>query len=252
VTRVVAALDASAAAGPVLATARALAKHLGAAVDAVHALEDGNEAPRAVATRAKLTLRTLRGPTVPTLVRVARAADVDMLVLGARGTEAGARPAGSVALAIVAALDKPVVVVPPHLAHPGRLERVLVPLDDTEATAGALRATIEFARSCELDVVVLHVHVVERLPLFEDQPQHERASWATEFLARNCPPGHELRFERRVGRPEEVLLRVAVETDVDLIALGWSQDFSAGRAAVVRATLARSSVPVLLVPVFQG
>jgi nucleotide-binding universal stress UspA family protein len=248
-SRVLAALDTSAASRPVLATALVLGSHLGAEVEVVHVLEDGGHAVRDLAAEAGVPFHARTGPTVAALVAAASEPDVVTMVLGARATETGRRPAGRVALAVVTQLDKPVVVVPPHLATPGRLERVLVPLDDTRETAEALRETIEFARGRRFEVVVLHVHEEGALPLFEDQPQHELESWAQEFLARNCPGARELRLERRVGSPADQLLDVAREADVDLIALGWSRRLDPGRAAVVRETLAESHVSLMLVSV---
>ena len=58
-----------------------------------------------------------------------------------------------------------------------------------------------------------------------------------------------VRLETRVGRIDELVPLVAEECDCDLIALGWSQELSPGRAPVVRGTLERSHRPVLLVPV---
>ena len=43
-----------------------------------------------------------------------------------------------------------------------------------------------------------------------------------------------------------------MESSCDLIALGWSQELSADRAPVVRETLARANLPVLLVPVLTA
>jgi hypothetical protein len=51
------------------------------------------------------------------------------------------------------------------------------------------------------------------------------------------------------GRIGEVIPLVAAESSCDLIALGWSQELSANRAPIVAETLARSNIPVLLVPV---
>jgi hypothetical protein len=48
-----------------------------------------------------------------------------------------------------------------------------------------------------------------------------------------------------------IVLHVLVEVEVaqpDLLALGWSQSLAPGRAPVGREALARSPVPVLLVP----
>ncbi len=248
-TKVIAAIDSSAAARPVLAAAAAIGGLLDAEVEALHVREDGDRAPRAQAQAAGLSLRTIAGPTVAGIVRAARPEDVVAVVLGARGTPGGRRPAGRTALEVITALGKPLVIVPPSAARPDRLLRILVPLDGTKETAEALQGTITLARGRELEVVVLHVHDEASLPPFEDQPQHETETWAREFLARHCPcPPEELRLELRIGSPPDYVVRVAREADVDLVALGWSQDLSPGRAAVVRATLARSPVPVLLIP----
>jgi hypothetical protein len=48
--------------------------------------------------------------------------------------------------------------------------------------------------------------------------------------------------------PGEHVLRVARDALVDMVALGWSQTLDEGHATVVRAVLAGSSIPVLLVP----
>ena len=58
-----------------------------------------------------------------------------------------------------------------------------------------------------------------------------------------------VRLETRIGRAAELVTDVAERSGCDLIALGWSQELEAGRAPVVRATLARSRLPVMLVPI---
>jgi nucleotide-binding universal stress UspA family protein len=248
-SRVVAAVDRSAAVRPVLSVAGELSRLVGAQVEAVHVREEGDRPPDGEALAAGAVLREVEDPVVESLLRAARPADVEAVVIGARGTPGGRRPVGGTALELITRLEKLLVVVPPNALHPGRLERVLVPLDGTPETAAALRRTIEIARGGELDVVVLHVLEETSLPLFEDQPQHETAVWVAEFLARECPaPAEELRMELRVGAPDDWVVRVAEEADADLIALGWSRNLSEGRARVVRATLTASRVPVLLVP----
>jgi hypothetical protein len=102
----------------------------------------------------------------------------------------------------------------------------------------------------ELEVVVLHVLEEARLPSFTEQPQHESNEWAREFLHRYCPTGvGKVQLEFRVGETAHLVAVVAEEFDVDVIALGWAQELAADRAPVVRATLARSTRPVALVPV---
>jgi nucleotide-binding universal stress UspA family protein len=249
---VLAALDNSLAARPVLATALALADLLEAAVEAVHVQADGDVTARGAADAASVHLRTCPGPVAERLVDEGEGDDVIAVVIGARRTPGHARPLGSTALTVATALSKPVVVVPPDAPTPAALRCILVPLEGSASTSLAPRSIIELAGGAKLDVLALHVHDEDSIPAFTDQPQHEQAAWAHEFLARYCPWGiGGVRLETRVGRSEELIPLVAEESGCDLIALGWSQEL-AGRAPVVRAALERARVPVLLVPVVIG
>jgi nucleotide-binding universal stress UspA family protein len=251
--KVIAALDNSLAAQPVLATALAFAKMLGADVEAVHVPTDHARVARSVARAAGLELRLLPGPVVERLSEVAEDEQVAGLVLGARGTPAGRRPLGGTALALATSISKPVVVVPPDARPRDELRRVLVPVEGTRSAALTPRAIIRLAAQEELDVVVLHVREEDALPAFTDQPQHEQRAWDAEFLRRYCPWGiGRVRLELRLGRAEDVVPLVAAEEDVDVIALAWAQELAEGRAAVVRSALMRGGRPVLLVPVDVG
>lgn len=251
-SKVLAAIDNSAAAGPVLSAARAVAGLLGVEVEAVHAPEDGYRTALAAAEAAGVPFRITETPGVPGLVEAAEGSDVAQVVLGARGTHGGRRPAGHVALILARSVRKPLVVVPPDVPLPVVLHRILVPLDGTLATADALAATVRLACRSKLDVVALHVHQHAALPLFSDQLQYEFEDWAREFLRRYCPHPELVRLETRVGVVGEHVLNVARDAGADLIALGWSQQLDVGRAAVVREVLAGSSMPVLLVPIGAG
>lgn len=100
---------------------------------------------------------------------------------------------------------------------------------------------------------MLHVRDEAALHAFSDQLHHEGSAWVEEFLVRFCPvPPQEVEVELRVGVPEEEVATVARETGADLIALGWRQQLASGRAAVVRAMLSSSEVPVLLIPLESG
>jgi nucleotide-binding universal stress UspA family protein len=247
---VIAAIDNSMAARPVLATAGAVARFFDATLAAVHVRQNGYETARRAAEEARVSLRLLDGPTVAALAEVARRDEVEALVVGARDTPAGGRPAGRTALQVIESLSKPVVVVPPLCRTPPRLQRVLLPLEGTARTSLAPTALLELAHDADVDVDVLHVHDEASLPLFTDQPQHETEAWTEEFVARYCPYGlRSINVELRVGRPEEEILRAVDETGVDLLALGWNQTLLPGRGAVVREVLARASTPVLLIPV---
>jgi len=253
-SRVVAAIDNSAAARPVLAAAATIARLLRADLEAVHVRENGDVAARAAATAAGIPLEELLvgelpGSKIRALLEAAEPTDVEAMVVGARATRIGALPAGHVALELIVSLRKPLMVVPPHAVVVEPFKRILVPLDGTPATAAALARTIELAHESEVDVIALHVHTEHTLPLFSDQPHHELEIWRREFLARNCPGADNVRLEVRVGIPGEHVLRAAAENEANLIALGWAQNLEEGRATVVREALERSDVPILLLPV---
>lgn len=249
-TKVIAALDNSLAAKPVLATAIALARLLGAEVEALHVTSDGDRNARGAAEAAGVELQTRSGPVVEQLREAGGSNEVLAVVLGARGTPAGRRALGSTALAIATSLAKPVVVVPPDAAATAVLRRVLVPVEGGLSATLTPRAIVQLVEGTELDVVLLHVHDEGSLPAFTDQPQHEQPAWTDEFLRRYCPWGiGRVQLELRVGRTAELVPRVAEETRVDLIALGWAQELAEGRAPIVRTALTQTRLPVMLVPV---
>ena len=249
-SKVLVALDNSVAAKAVVASAHALATLLDAGVEALHVRVNGDRTARNTAEAAGLPFHTVSGRVIDQLVEAGEAEDVVALAMGARGTAAARHPLGSTAAAVASIVAKPVLIVPPHADPAPVVRSVLVPLEGTLSSSLAPRAIIELAAEAEIEVLALHVHDQSSLPAFTDHPQHEQPAWEREFLRRWCPSGIEaLRLETRVGRSGEVIAEVAEHRDCDLIALGWSQELSAGRALVVRETLERSRRPVLLVPV---
>lgn len=249
-TKVIAALDTSLAANPVLRTAVALSEALGAAVEAVHVPANGDRVARSAADALDVPYRTTSGPVEERLVEIGQESDVVALVLGARGSPLARRPLGGTALAVATASSKPVVVVPPETRARDRLQRVLIPLAGRDMEHHTPRAIVALAEGEELEVVVLHVLDEASLPSFTDQPQHEYEARVHEFLLRYCPWGiGKIRFEMRIGRREELVPAVADEVDADIVALGWAQELEPDRAPVVHTLLTRGSVPVLLVPV---
>lgn len=215
----------------------------------MHVRENDGGTASGAAAAAGVPLRTLEPPILDGLVGVANQSDVRAIVVGTRSSPAGPTPAGHVALALIASLRKPVIVVPPQATIAHSLERMLVPLDASEQTAAALKTTIELAGDAAAEIVVLHAVHGASLPLFSDQPQHELEAWRQEFLARYSAQPERARLETRVGVPAELVPTVASQIEADLIALAWSQNMAGGRASVVRAVLERSDVPVLLLPV---
>ncbi|HVD01950.1 MAG TPA: universal stress protein [Candidatus Dormibacteraeota bacterium] len=250
--RVIAAVDNSAAARPVLSAAAAVGRLFAAGLEAVHVRErgrPGTTTAEAAAAAAGVELEVLEGETVARLIEVGGRPDVVAVVLGVRGTPGGKRPAGHVAIEVATSVPKPVVAVPPQCACPVRLQRILVPLERDMATAAGLREVIEAAGAAGAEIVLLHVFEERNLPLFTEQPQHEVDAWVGEFVRRYCHYLGRVRVELRAGVPAEQLLSVAEEIEADAVVLGWGQRLATGRAAVVRNALAGSRLPVILVPV---
>src|SRR5678816_13576 len=97
-TKVIAALDNSLAARPVVAAGTALAQLLGSEVEALHVGENGNSVAANAAAAAGLELRTCGGPTVARLVEAGSTDDVVAMVVGSRGMPGRTRPVGATAL----------------------------------------------------------------------------------------------------------------------------------------------------------
>ncbi len=245
-----AALANSLASRSVLASAQALSTLLDSHVEALHVQTNGQRTVKDMTDAAGIALRTTTGSVIERLVEAGEVGDVVALAIGARNTPASSKPLGGTATAVAVTLRKPVLVVPPEADPPPAFRRVLVPLEGSLSTSMAPRSLFEVASSEHIDVVALHIHDEDSIPSFTDQPQHEMAAWAQEFIHRYCPWGiGDVQLETRIGRIGELVPIVAEQCSCDLIALGWSQQLAHGRAPVVQETLQRSHLPVLLVPV---
>ena len=148
---------------------------------------------------------------------------------------------------------KPVVLTPVHkgVSASEHIARILVPLDGTAESAETVAGTVAIFAASGADIVALHVFDETKVPKFWDQAAHARKSWDEEFLARYCHHP-DARLEVRSGSPGENILDVAATEQADLIALGWTQNLSPGRALTVRAIVGNSSTPILLLPVLEA
>lgn len=254
-TTILAAIDQSDAAHPVLAVTKALADITGAVPEALHVREDHvhedhERAPRLAADTAGIRLRELTGDVVEQLVTSAQAPDVAAIVIGTGHRPAGARPAGHVCLALLPKVTTPVVIVPSAVQPPIALHRMVVPLDGTTLSAKSARPALDLALSAGLDVIVLHIYDEDRIPPFTDQTHHWTQAFAHEFIARYAPQTT-APLELRVGSAADEVLIAAVALHADLLVLSWSQVLDHGRAHVVKRLLAESPIPLLLLPSTQ-
>jgi nucleotide-binding universal stress UspA family protein len=247
---VIAALDISAAARPVLGTALQIGRLTGSDVEAVHVRESGPESTEALeslAAGSEVPFRLLEGPVESALLAALGAPDALAAVIGARATPGGRHPVGQTARHILEHTTKPVVVVPPGAMVPGSFRRILVPLEGTEASSQPILQRLLPLLATDVELVVLHVFTDATRPAMLDHPGRDIELLGREFLARHCPKA--TRIELRPGPVPIRVAEVSGEQGSDLIVLSWSQDSLPGRAHVVREVLGASSVPVLLLPV---
>jgi nucleotide-binding universal stress UspA family protein len=247
--KVLAALNETAAARPVLEAAQEIARLFAAEVAAVHVVQDGVEGVRELARVAHVPLMELEGPPGVQLAQALEDDDALALVVGTARAD-GTREIGSTVLEVVTTAQKPVFAIPPELPAGFAIHRLLVPLEGSLSSSSACHAAFDAPGAVQVEVVILHVLEEHALPAFSDQPQHEWEAFGREFLARYSPwPLERVRLETRVGRPGQLILPVAEEMGCDLIVLAWAQEVVPGRASIVRETLRRGRIPVLLVPV---
>jgi len=244
VTTVLAAVDATAAARPVLQTACRLAHALDADVMALHVGEDPGPA-RAVAEELGTSLITVSGEPADQIVRIGERPDVALVVVALSGVPARHEP-GQTAQAVATRLSKPVLVVPPDSPPRRTFTRVLFPLDGTRGVSAALRPLITTYVAAGFDVIALHVFRPDTVPRFLDSAE-DIDVWRAEFLTEHCTDLG-IRLATRPGPTADSLLDVAASEDVDVIAMGWRQDFSPHHALVVRKVLTEADRPVALIP----
>jgi len=246
---VLAALDTSATARPVLTAALGIGELTGAAVEAVHVHDGPADTPESLATRSGVPLRVLPGPVERALLRAMAEPEVIIAVIGARATPGGRRPVGRTALHLLERVHKPMVVVPPEVAgsSPRPFRRLLVPLEGTEASSQPIADVLRSLLATEVEVVVLHVFTPSTAPRILDRPVRDLQLLGDEFLARHYPDASHI--ELRSGPVGSQVAAMCAEEAADLVVLSWSQDSSAGRAPVIREVLGRCPVPVLLLPV---
>ena len=245
-SKVIAAVDSSAAMRPVLAMGRAVAVALGASLEVLHVVEDENEELPAVAQATDAPMRTLSGEPIEVLSSVAAEEDVLAVVLGARDSSSGPHPAGHLAMILAGQTTKPLVVVPPGSHPPEQLHTALVAMKGTPGKARVLRRSIEISARAGLEIVVVHVQDEDSIPSFSDQVQHETEAYAQEFFARHLIGAPQMRLELRIGVPAVEVLRAIESTQAELVAVGWPQTDDPNRGAVAREILDRSPIPILL------
>jgi len=230
---------------------------VGADVEALH-VSEGSRRPRlalSASQSAGVHLSQRSGPVAETILDALQGPDVVGAVMGTRTSGGGPRPTGETARQVIAAMTKPVVFVPPEsgLVRADSPRRIVVPLDGSDA---ASESFLEFERSLQGDpsrevVVLLTFESNGEMPRMLDRPTRDLPAWGSAFVRSHCP-GENRSFETRTGDPGSAVIEVAQATDSDLIVLSFKGDFGWGHGWVVREVLARSVVPVVLLPMSRA
>lgn len=248
-SKVIAAIDSSAASLPVLAMSRAVAVALGASLEIVHIEEGGSNDAGSSSRAAGSTARVLSGDPVELLPKLVAENDVVAIVLGAHSVVEGRNRAQLLATILAGRTHKPVIVVPPNSRLPERLHTAVVAVEGTPGKARALQRNIRFLAKAALEIVVVHVQGEDSIPSFSDQVHYETEAHTAEFFARHQIDAPQMRLELRIGAPAAEVLNAIESARAELVAVAWPKSADPGRGAVAREILERSPVPVLLVAV---
>ena len=225
---VLAALDASAAARPVLETALGIGELTGATVEAVHVQDGPIEHPEWLAAHGDVPLRILDGPVRRARCSSALAEPASIAaVFGARAHPRWSASRRATALHVLEQANKP------DRRRPARSRRrrpAAVPTPPR--AAGGQRAVLPAGgRSLcplivgEVELVVLHVFTKATVP------GSSTARPGPGAVGRRVPRPVLPRADRHRAAPGSVGGRVAevcAEQDADLVVLSWSQDSSPG------------------------
>lgn len=247
---------------PALRTALELSRLAGASLHVVHVAEAAIEgeagqqmlrdhvALAASGARELASAQVLYGSPVASIVERAMEVDADAIILGRH--RPGRLPEGemgSTAAGVVRSAPCPCLVAAVELTLP--LERVLVPIDLSEAAAGTLAVALSWASALRpprstAELIALHVAPSLPAPVEAEviRGEIERARTSAGGAARV-----ELR-ERIVagGDAAAEILRQAAELDPAMIVLG-SRDEEDARDGGASARVVRGThYPVLLVP----
>jgi hypothetical protein len=125
--------------------------------------------------------------------------------------------------------------------------RLVVPLDGSAAASSAyLGMEGHFRPDADRETIVLYV-LDGLTPRMLDRPERDFALWGDEFVRRHCPGEHRS-FEWATGDPGAAVVELAERAAGDLIVLCFGGNFDRGHGAVVHEVLARSPIPVLVLP----
>lgn len=243
---ILAAIDNSAAAQPVLSLATTLGKLLGSPVEVLHVSETDQPSATAQAEGNGLECETMSGDPLALIVERAGQDDISAVVIGAPGRVQNGHVGHHLPRRIADAINKRLLVVPLEAKSPDQLHRVVIAIERTDAKARHLTAAVNLAKAPTLDIAAVLVVDEESIPSFSDQAAHGTDAYTSDFLARCGHYAPDATFELRIGVPADEVLNLADSVAADMVAVGWPNETDADRRTTARDILDRSHIPVLV------
>ncbi len=170
---------------------------------------------------------------------------------------------GAVTRTVLARGPARVLLVPrDRRAAAWRIRKVVMAHDGSPSSDVAIVPAAELAHRAGAEVVAIHVAARKArrplepgsmpAPFYVDQPQHEWPAWASEFVERMLALGHHpgvVNFKLLVagGQPGSEVAQFARDSEADLVVVPWHGRWESQRPGAVKAIVARSGCPVLLV-----
>lgn len=273
ITSILVPLDGSVHAMVAMPIARVLAELESAPLHVVH-VGDRPITPRDWIEQLGIDARYLDGAVVDqvtgdpagAILRLASGQAGSLIVMCTHtGSEKPHGAIGRVAEAVLSGSPVPMILVQPERGQANwKIRRVLLPHDGTPSGCAALAPASGLAQRSGAELLVVHVGAGPEphppreagtltAPLYIDQPQHEWAAWAHEFLQRMRGLGHtsarlKLRLFVMAGEPGPEIVRFAREHQVDLVVLARHGDNVYGRAETLTAVVQDAGSPVLVLP----
>jgi nucleotide-binding universal stress UspA family protein len=258
---IVVATDLDEASKPALRTAARLAPLAGASLHLLHVAEESSSDDR---DRLREYFRdaipdapepdgveVIVGSAADSIVEYAALVGADAVILGPHRRGGAAGEMGSTAARVVDAAPCPCLVAATELNLP--LERVVAPIDLSEAAGGALSVALSWAsalrpRGAEAHLTALHFAPAPASPTV-DQEVHEEVQRAR---ARAGGAAHVEIHEKIApgGEPAEGILHAAATAQADLLVMGTrgATGAAAGLGSVSAAVARATPCPLLLVP----
>ncbi len=209
-------------------------------------------------------LDQVTGDPAEAILNAAQRSPAPLIVTGTHvGRHRFAASLGSVTRTVLAKNPARILLVPQNRGSvPWRIRRVLMAHDGSPSADLAIVPAAELAHRAGAEVIAMHVAARKALrplepgsmpaPFYVDQPQHEWPAWASEFVERMLALGHHpgvVNFKLLVagGQPGSEVAQFAREHHVDLVVVPWHGRWESQRPGAVKAIVAGSGCPVLLV-----